>query len=125
MKIRHAFGVSLAICLISTVHAHQALDDKLHDIAINQDVEVEVAEVQASIEEDFVKLDNMVQQPTKDFNFYYTKYPYEMYCIGVFVLMAFWLVIGKQKTLSMAQKWHNKTLPLLKNNFAYVGVTDG
>jgi hypothetical protein len=48
-----------------------------------------------------------------------------MGCLGVFVMMIFWLVIGKGKTLALAQKWHNKTLPLLKSNFSYVGVADG
>lgn len=48
-----------------------------------------------------------------------------MVCLGVFVVMIFWLFIGKSKTLTAAQKWHNKTLPLLKANFAYVGVADG
>lgn len=53
------------------------------------------------------------------------KYPKELGCIGVFVLMVFWLVIGKQKTLALAQRWHKKTIPLLQQHFAYVGVTDG
>ena len=65
------------------------------------------------------------QLPQRDFRYFYSRYPYEMVCFAVFVCMMFWLIIGKNKTLSQTTKWHNKTLPLLKQNFAYVGVADG
>jgi len=74
---------------------------------------------------DFAKLDDYVKMPEKNAKFYLQKYPSEIACLGVFVVMIFWLFIGKAKTLEHALKWHNKTLPLLKSNFAYVGVYDG
>lgn len=61
------------------------------------------AEVPTQTEDELANLDQMSQQPTKDFKFYYTKYPYEMGCFGVFLIMTFWLIIGKGKTLALAQ----------------------
>ena len=35
------------------------------------------------------------------------------------------LIIGKNINREYALTWHKKTLPLLKENFIYVGVEDG
>jgi hypothetical protein len=67
----------------------------------------------------------MVHSEVKDFQFYYKKYPYEIFCLGLFVGMIFILFIGKASNKNHALKWHNKTLPMLKENFAYVGIADG
>lgn len=96
MRIRHAFGFGLALCFVSTVQAHQTLDEELTDLVITEEIEVDATEVkQAESIDEFAKLDNMAKQQTKDFKFYYSKYPYEMGCLGLFVLMIFWLMIGK------------------------------
>jgi hypothetical protein len=43
----------------------------------------------------------------------------------VFLLGAIaFMFIGKSKNYSIAEEWHQKALPILKEQFAYVGVDD-
>lgn len=143
-KFRHALviGFSLA-CLLSATQAHQALDEEAEAATTDQLLipdeliqdEVPVTATKATTTDvdsaAYAKLDALAATPStsffqgKDFNFYYEKYPYEVYCMGVFIGLIFMCIIGKSSNRDLAQKWHKKTLPLLKDNFAYVGIADG
>jgi hypothetical protein len=35
------------------------------------------------------------------------------------------LILGMQKNQRLAQDWHKKALPILKEQFAFVGMEDG
>ena len=35
------------------------------------------------------------------------------------------LILGQQKNYRLALAWHKKALPILKEQFAYVGLEDG
>jgi len=45
--------------------------------------------------------------------------------MAFFVVCFVVLLIGKRQNAALAQIWHMKALPLIRENFAYVGMEDG
>lgn len=45
--------------------------------------------------------------------------------MAFFVLCFVVLFIGKRHNAAIAQLWHTKSLPLIRENFACVGMEDG
>lgn len=61
---------------------------------------------------------------TKDFNWYIQNYQMEsiaILCLFGAVVMMF---IGKSQNYNLAMQWHKKSLPILLEQFAYVGIED-
>ncbi len=47
-------------------------------------------------------------------------------CFMCFFVVCFTILfIGKRHNAALAQLWHTKSLPLIKEHFAYVGFEDG
>ena len=47
-------------------------------------------------------------------------------CFMCFFVVCFTILfIGKRHNAALAQLWHTKSLPLIKEQFAYVGFEDG
>jgi hypothetical protein len=60
----------------------------------------------------------------KDFNYYLENY--QMECVAIVLLFAaiIMMFMGKAQNYALAMQWHRKSLPILKEQFAYVGIED-
>lgn len=63
--------------------------------------------------------------PKKDLQFFIENYQVECLCIlGLFACVVI-CYVGATENKRRAQSWHNKMLPILKQQFAVVGHDDG
>jgi hypothetical protein len=49
----------------------------------------------------------------------------EFLCGVAFLFATGYLILGMQKNERLALDWHQKALPILKEQFAFVGLEDG
>ena len=49
-----------------------------------------------------------------------------MECVAILLLFAaiVMMFMGKSQNYKLAMQWHEKSLPILKEQFAYVGIDD-
>jgi hypothetical protein len=66
----------------------------------------------------------MAEQPNKDFNWFVATYQMESVAILLMFGAVAFMLIGKSRNYSIAQSWHQKALPVLREQFAYIGVDD-
>jgi hypothetical protein len=57
-------------------------------------------------------------------SFYVNKYQFETLAIGLLLSAFVMLLVGKAQNYKIADSWHKKNLPLIKEQFAYVGTDD-
>ena len=60
----------------------------------------------------------------KDFAWFIENYQMESIGIIFFVFAVIFMYIGKSKNYSLAEQWHKRSLPILKEQFSYVGLED-
>ena len=72
-------------------------------------------------------LDEMALQPRakKDLKYFLENYQGEAVCCGFLFFCFIYLFVGKLRNEKIANKWHQVSLPVIRENFAYVGMEDG
>jgi hypothetical protein len=137
--LKHALIAGFACLLLHTAHAHQAMVDEDEVTAasavVADELSTDQGEGKASAssyksskanDADFSELDQLTApKETKDFEYYFNKYPYEFACVNFFIGLIIVLFVGKGRTAAIANEWHKTALPLLQENFACVGLADG
>ena len=53
------------------------------------------------------------------------KYKTELGFATLFLVALIYFWIGSSQNKRIAQSWHEKMLPIIKDNFCYVGMEDG
>ena len=104
----------IVIALTGCVLAHKPIFD------------AEAAAVTQTQTPDLSKLETMAAEPVvkKDFAWFIENYQLESIGIIFFALAVVYMFLGKQKNQQLAQEWHKKALPILKDQFSYVGLED-
>lgn len=60
----------------------------------------------------------------KDFNWFIMTYQMESIAIILLLGAVAFMFIGKSRNYQIALSWHQKALPTLRDQFAYIGVDD-
>ena len=126
-------GLLLVLALtVLSGHAHKSIDDEENEAAaaaakLAQDqaaaeAVAQQAEVTGEIPADLV--DASKKEPFDPIKFA-QKFQMESCFLAFFVVCFGVLMVGKSKNWTVAQLWHKKSLPLIRDQFSYVGMEDG
>ena len=60
----------------------------------------------------------------KDFNYFILNYQMESIAIILLFTAVVMMFVGKNQNISLAMEWHKRSLSILEEQFAYVGIED-
>ena len=131
--MRRALLLVIVVFLGYAVQAHKAIEDEdaadipeeLLDSGEAAKRELTNAE-KAKLDPNFFEgLDSIQPAVKKDAMYFIQTYKIEGVAMLFFVFCFIVLFVGKGQNYALAQVWHQRSLPMIKENFTYVGMDDG
>ena len=120
--------VALSGVIDNQVTAHKAIDDDVDTVTTTQ-IETDSTQAVGKPNEGLDKLDKVVKSAEEEVELdpmqLAMKYKTEIGFGLLFFLTFVFYWTGSNQNKRMALTWHQKMLPLIKDNFCYVGMEDG